>query len=92
MTNDVDTPQNHVIDCKNLEKFIIDFIDDALPEDTKLSFLQHIEECEHCNAYLQDYRKTITLSKATFAQERQAKEVGLPEELIDAILVASRKS
>ena len=92
MTNEIDKNEGTIIDCKNLEKFIIDFLDDDLPAKTKLSFLQHIEECEHCEAYLQGYRKTIDISKAAFVESEPAEKNKMPEELMDAILAASQKS
>ena len=63
-----------------------------MPAKTKLSFLQHIEECEHCEAYLQGYRKTIDISKAAFVESEPAEKNKMPEELMDAILAASQKS
>ena len=92
MTNEIDTNESVIIDCENLEKFIIDFLDDELPIKIKLSFLQHIEECEHCEKYLQEYRKTINLSKAAFAESEPVEKNEMPEELMDAILTAIHKS
>ncbi len=92
MTSEIDENEGTIIGCDNLEKFIIDFLDDDLPTKTKLSFLQHIEECEHCDAYLQAYRKTIDISKAVFAEGESAYKNKMPEELMDAILAANQTS
>ena len=80
-----------MINCKNLEKFIVDYLDDQLPAETKQIFTQHIEECEHCADYLRDFEKTISLSKSAFADD-SAKGEEIPEKLVDAILAASRKT
>jgi len=56
-----------------------------------LSFLQHIEECEHCDAYLQGYKKTISLSKAAFAESESVEQNNMPEQLMNAILAVHNK-
>jgi len=92
MRNEIDTNKNAVIiDCENLEKFLIDFLEGELPAKTELSFLQHIEECEHCDAYLQGYKKTISLSKAAFAESESVEQNNMPEQLMNAILAVHNK-
>jgi len=91
MENKIDLTQHTIIDCENLEQFIVDFLDDQLPTKTRLSFLEHIEECEHCNDYLKGYQKTISLSKAAFEAESAVEKVAMPEDLVNAILAAKPK-
>jgi len=84
--------QNHTVDCKSLEKFVVEFLDEQLPEHTRLAFLKHIEECTHCADYLQNYRKTINLSKAALTENNSTEKAEIPEDLVKAILSASQKS
>ena len=91
MKDNTDTNQNQAIDCKSLETFIIDFLDDNLPAHEKRLFIKHIEECEHCDDYLKGYRKSISLSKAALAENKSDEKAEIPEKVIEAILAASRK-
>jgi len=87
-----DNDHPSAIDCQSLESFVIDFLDDKLPEQTRLLFLKHIEECDHCDKYLQHYRQTIDLSKAALTENKLSETDKIPEELVEAILTASRKT
>ena len=91
MKDSTDKDQHVKIDCKSLEGFVVDFLDDKLPKHTRISFLKHIEECEHCDQYLQRYQQTISLSKAASAEENSSETAKIPEELVEAILAASQK-
>ena len=91
LKNLTDNDQCSAIDCKSLEKFVVEFLDDQLPAQTRTAFLKHIKECEHCDEYLQSYRKTINLSKAALTDNISAEKSEIPEKLVEAILAASRK-
>ena len=80
------------IDCKNLENFVVEFLDDQLPEHTKHAFLTHIKECEQCNDYLLSYKKTIDISKAAITENCSTGKTEIPEELVEAILAVSKKN
>jgi len=42
-------------DCNNYEPKLIDYLNDELTEDLKYQIEQHVKNCEHCNALLNDY-------------------------------------
>lgn len=44
--------KNNVLKCKDYEKMIKDYIDDALDEDDVLDFLSHVENCPSCKEEL----------------------------------------
>ena len=95
MNDSTDNDQPPTIDCKSLEKFVVEFLDGQLPKETRLAFLEHIEECKHCEEYLQSYQQTIALSKAALIEgdgETSTAESAIPEKLVEAILAASRKT
>jgi len=91
LKNSTENDQPSTIDCKSLEKFVVEFLDNQLPKDTRAAFLKHIEECKHCDEYLQSYRQTIELSKAALSDDSSGDKAGIPEELVEAILAANRK-
>lgn len=84
------------ITCEKFETFIIDFIDGHLTEEQQLIFNTHIEECDRCKVYIADYQKSIELSQAAFNKTNHAStsinENEIPEELVQAILKASKKN
>ena len=92
MKNSTDNEQPSEIDCKSLEKFVVEFLDDQLPIHTKAAFLNHIKECVHCDDYLKNYKKTIAISKAAKYENVSTDITEFPEELVEAILTASKNN
>ena len=78
-----------MISCEELDDFIVDYLDDALADNQKEKFEQHIRFCSSCIKYLENYKNTIALSKAAFSDDYNPNCDDMPEELIQAI-VASR--
>jgi predicted anti-sigma-YlaC factor YlaD len=50
-----------VIDCKHVWNYISDFIDGALPEETRDTVQKHLDHCEICLAILDSTRNVIIL-------------------------------
>ena len=50
-----------VIDCKHVWNYISDFIDGALPEETRDTVQKHLDHCEICSAILDSTRNVIIL-------------------------------
>ena len=50
-----------VIDCKHVWNYISDFIDGALPEETRVMVQKHLDHCEICSAILDSTRNVIIL-------------------------------
>ena len=51
-----------VIDCKHVWNYISDFIDGALPEETRVMVQKHLDHCEICSAILDSTRNIIILT------------------------------
>ena len=51
-----------VIDCKHVWNYISDFIDGALPEETRVAVQKHLDHCEICSAILDSTRNIIILT------------------------------
>jgi hypothetical protein len=51
-----------VIDCKHVWNYISDFIDGALPEETRVTVQKHLDHCEICSAILDSTRNIIILT------------------------------
>jgi anti-sigma factor RsiW len=77
--------------CREFADVLLDYLDGVLPEARQACFEEHLAECPDCVAYLATYRETIRLGKAAYSDE-EAVPVGVPEELVQAVLSARRRS
>lgn len=76
--------------CRDVEDFIIRYLDNELTMMQKLAFRLHITACVECKEYLKAYQMTRKLSKASLkADAHQLGEV--PEDLVNAILATLGK-
>jgi anti-sigma factor RsiW len=73
-----------MITCRELEEFIVDYLDGTLPWRQRLVFRIHLFFCRECRDYLASYTHTIALGKAALRQT----DAPIPEELVRAILAA----
>jgi anti-sigma factor RsiW len=73
--------------CRELTDFIIDYLSGDLPPALIRAFDYHLGLCPNCRTYLASYEATVKAGKAAFAGEPETK---LPEDLVQAILAATR--
>lgn len=52
------------INCKQLVELVTDYLEDRLPTDQRLLFEEHLAYCTWCVTYLEQMRRTITLTGA----------------------------
>ncbi len=76
-----------MIPCQELEGFMVDYLDGALPEQQRRTFDWHLRLCRDCRRYLDAYRRAIALGQAAC----DAPDEPLPDELVKAILAARDK-
>jgi anti-sigma factor RsiW len=67
-----------MIVCKEVIAFLDDYVAGELATERRTQFDRHLQLCDSCVAYLDSYRKTIILARASIEE--------LPPELITAIL------
>ena len=72
--------------CRAFIDFLLDYFAGVLPPATLAHFLDHIEECPPCVAYLHSYELTVALCRCAYPDELAPADV--PEERIQAILAA----
>ncbi len=51
-----------VIECKHVWNYISEYLDGALPEETRETVQRHLEHCEICSAILDSTRNIIILT------------------------------
>ena len=79
-----------MITCAELEAFIVDYLDGALPKRQRASFNLHLRMCRECRSYLESYQKAIEIGRAVFEHAEDAISDDIPEALVHAILAARR--
>jgi anti-sigma factor RsiW len=50
------------LSCAELVELVTDYLEGALPRGDRRRFERHIAGCEHCTAYLEQIRLTISAS------------------------------
>jgi len=65
--------------CKQVDKFLQDYLEGRLDEKTKLRFDEHIEMCKGCQEYLKQFRETLDALSLIEAPE-------VPDSLADLTL------
>jgi hypothetical protein len=74
--------QRHAeIYCQDLVEVVTDFLEDALDPDTRRRFVEHLQLCLGCDAYLAQLRATVHLT-GTLRTEQA--DPGLRERLLAA--------
>ena len=80
-----------MMSCLEFNQFIDDYLAQELsPKETRL-FELHLKVCADCQTYLAEYKKTIALNKAAWAEEKTEDLGEIPDELIQAILKAKQQ-
>ncbi len=75
--------------CKELIRFLDDYLDGTLSPAQRDVFEQHLAACIDCTNYLRSYRITLALGKAAYRTENdQTLPADVPDDLIQAILAA----
>jgi anti-sigma factor RsiW len=77
--------------CRDMVQFLMDYLSEELPDDTRKVFELHVNACPDCVTYLATYRETIVLCRESFAVREQDVSPEVPEDLIQAILAAQKK-
>jgi len=81
------------MNCREFTEFLHDYLLGDLPAEERAEFDKHLAECPWCVAYLDSYKKTIQLARATLPAPEDAPPPGdAPEELIQAILCARSRA
>jgi anti-sigma factor RsiW len=81
-----------VVTCREFADFIGDYLTGELPLDVRARFDHHLELCVNCQRYMTSYEETVKLGQGAFSDDSAAVPAAVPQELIDAILAARRRS
>ena len=76
--------------CRELIDFLMDYTDGKLDPAVKAEFDRHLSVCASCVAYLESYRRTVTLARDSMATDNPVPS-DVPKGLVNAILEARRR-
>jgi len=77
--------------CRELADFLMDYLNEDLPDDVRAAFDRHLALCPNCVAYVKTYRTTIELGRRAFADDEADAGTEVPDELVRAILAARER-
>ncbi len=80
------------MNCREFVEFLSDYLEGELPGTTKSRFESHIQDCEDCERYLQGFVGTVGLARGALSEPDAPVPDEVPEELVQAILDARRRS
>ena len=80
-----------MLTCREVEHFMLDYLEGRLGLATRLLFRMHLLMCKECVAYIAKYEATIALGKAAFEEPDTPASDEVPPDLIKAILAAKRQ-
>ena len=52
-----------MINCQQLYKFCLDYVEGELPEDEQVHFRRHLSLCPDCVTFFETYRRTPEVSR-----------------------------
>ncbi len=80
-----------MITCRELEDFIVDYLEDTLPRRQRMIFNLHLRMCRDCRSYLEAYKRVTALGKVAFNEPDELVSNDVPEDLVKAIRAAREK-
>lgn len=76
------------ITCRELEDFILAYLDGDLPYNQNFTIKLHLKGCRECRDHLAAYRTTIAITRRLYKGPDGLVPDNVPEDLIDASLAA----
>jgi anti-sigma factor RsiW len=80
------------VTCRELTEFLMRHLDGDLVAAERARFDAHLAACRDCRVYLRNYEEAVRLGKRACVAEHDAVGDDVPEELVQAVLAARRRS
>jgi anti-sigma factor RsiW len=79
------------MNCREFVDFLMAYLDEELDADLRASFESHIAACPPCVNFLASYKETVRLGRLACRDGDEPLPPEIPDELVQAILAATRK-
>ena len=76
--------------CRELVDFLGEYVGGTLDAEHRVTFEAHLAECAACAEYVRSYRDTMRVANDA-VRDDEATVAAMPEELVDAIVTATRR-
>ena len=76
------------MNCREFVDFLMDYLDQELPEAQRSTFEEHLAQCPPCVHYLESYAATVRLGQTLCRDPEGPIPEDAPERLVQAILAA----
>lgn len=77
--------------CREVIEYVLAYLAHELDAAERHEFERHLAVCPSCVAYLHSYERTVELAHLAFADdEDDGAAMGVPPELVEAVLAARR--
>jgi predicted anti-sigma-YlaC factor YlaD len=78
--------------CREVVDFLTEYLEGALPSEQQRLFTTHLDACRDCVTYVKSYEEAVRLGKTALSRTDEPATPDVPEELVQGILAARRKS
>jgi anti-sigma factor RsiW len=75
------------MNCRDVSEFLQDYFAGELPQPVAGEFAGHLDGCDNCTVFLEQYRRTIVAGRAVLSEDERCE---VPEDLINAIVASLR--
>ena len=75
------------MNCRDLSGFLQDFFAGELPQPVASEFAGHLDGCDNCTVFVEQYRLTIAAGRTVLIEDERCE---VPEDLINAIVASLR--
>lgn len=75
------------MNCRDLSGFLQDFLAGELPPPVASEFAGHLDGCDNCTVFVEQYRLTIAAGRTVLIEDERCE---VPEDLINAIVASLR--
>ncbi len=83
---------NEFLSCRKVEEFLMAYLEGELSLWSRLRFKFHLLICSDCSNYFEEYKNTLVLGKQLFDNPDETASGKVPEEILYAIISASKSS
>lgn len=80
-----------MITCVEFEHFVVDYLDNTLPDPKLKVFERHLKICPECVDYIEHYKQTLELAARCMEDAAFDNAGNPPEDLVSAILAAQQQ-
>lgn len=78
-----------MITCVEFESFVLEYLDNTLPDHQRKIFELHMRLCRECREYLAAYQRSMEIGQSFLGPADGELPTDVPEDLIRAILSAN---